>query len=79
MILEDELTLELAKNKADEYVIKRELESSKQQFIDELDDGLGEEIRREILAEMNKPIRYKKPFKLRMRQFFNRIRKVLDN
>lgn len=77
MNLDKQLTIELAKNKADEFVIKKELELAKQQFIDELDDSLGEEIRRQVLAEMNKPIKYKKPFKLKLKEFFNRINKVL--
>jgi hypothetical protein len=79
MKLDDELTMELAKNKADEFVIRKELDLAKQQLIDELDDGLGEEIRREILAEMNKPIKYKKPFRLKIKEFFDRISKVLGN
>ena len=41
----DELTVELAKNKADEYVIKKELEIAKRDFINLLQNNFSEEIK----------------------------------
>ena len=71
-----EITMELAKNKADEIIVRQELDSAKQQFINELNNGLGEELRMGII---NKPIKLKKPFKLKVKEFFNRISKTLGN
>ena len=41
----DALTVELAKNKADEFVVKKELEIAKRDFINSVQNGVGEEIR----------------------------------
>ncbi len=71
-----EITMELAKNKADEIIVRQELDSAKQQFINELNNGLGEELR---MGTINKPIKIKKPFKLKVKEFFNRISKTLGN
>lgn len=76
MNLDKELTLELAKNKADEFVIKKELDFAKQQLINDLNNGLGEELKTNF-KELNKPIKLKKPFRLKLKEFFNRISKVL--
>ena len=78
MTEEKELTIELAKNKADELIIKKELDSAKQQLINDLINGLGEEIKANS-NEINKPIKIKKPFSFKIKKFFNRINKVLGN
>ena len=78
MKTDKEITIELAKNKADEFLIKKELDIAKQQFINELKNGLGEEIKTNN-KDLNKPIKLKKPFKLKIRDFFRRISKVLGN
>lgn len=78
MKTDKEITIELAKNKADEFLIKKELDIAKQQFINELKNGLGEEIKTNI-KDLNKPIKLKKPFKLKIKDFFRRISKVLGN
>lgn len=41
----DELAVELAKNKADEFVVKKELEIAKRDFINSLQNDFGEEIK----------------------------------
>lgn len=73
----DELTKELAKNKADEYVIKKELEYSKKDFIEYLKSGKGDEIKKFDFVIENKPIKYHKPFKLKIKEFFQKISKVI--
>ena len=76
MEIDKEITLEIAKNKADEFVIKKELDLAKQQFINDLKNGLGEEIKTNF-KDLNKPIKLKKPF--RLKEFFKRISRVLGN
>lgn len=73
-----ELAIELAKNKADEFVIRKELDMAKQQLINELNSGLGEEIKFNF-KDLNKPIKFRKPLSLKIRDFFNRINKVLGD
>ena len=71
-----ELTIELAKNRADEYIVKKELDMAKKKLIEDLEKGLGNELKTNI-NKINKPIKIKKPFKIKIRDFFNRINKVL--
>lgn len=73
MIKNDELTKELAKNKADEYVIKMELERSKKNFINDLENGIGKEIKEFDFYSGNLPINYHKSFKLRIKEFFRKL------
>ena len=77
MNIDKELTEELMKLHQEEFVIKQELENHKKRFIDDLNNGLGDEIRN--IKELNKPIKLRKPFKLKMKEFFARISKVLGN
>ena len=72
----DALTVELAKNKADELVVKKELETAKRDFINSLQNGFGEEIKTTNNSYYLKPIRIKKPFRYKVRDFFNNISKV---
>ena len=72
----DELAVELAKNKADEFVVKKELEIAKRDFINSLQNGFGEEIKTTNNSYYLKPIRIKKPFRYKVRDFFNNISKV---
>ena len=72
----DALTVELAKNKADEFVVKKELEIAKRDFINSLQNGFGEEIKTTNNSYYLKPIRIKKPFRYKVRDFFNNISKV---
>lgn len=78
MEIDKEITLEIAKNKADEFVIEKELDLAKQQFINDLKNGLGEEIKTNF-KDLNKPIKLKKPFRLKVKEFFKRISRVLGN
>ena len=72
----DELAVELAKNKADEFVVKKELEIAKRDFINSLQNSFGEEIKTTNNSYYIKPIRIKKPFRYKVRDFFNNISKV---
>ena len=72
----DALTVELAKNKADEFVVKKELEIAKRDFINSLQNDFGEEIKTTYTSYYIKPIRIKKPFRYKVRDFFNNISKV---
>ncbi len=72
----DALTVELAKNKADEFVVKKELEIAKRDFINSLQNSFGEEIKTTNNSYYIKPVRIKKPFKYKVRDFFNNISKV---
>lgn len=72
----DALTVELAKNKADELVVKKELEIAKRDFINSLQNSFGEEIKTTNNSYYIKPIRIKKPFRYKVRDFFNNISKV---
>lgn len=74
---QDEITLELAKNKADEYVVKKELDTAKTAFINDLvNKGLGNELKSVDFRMINKPVRYKKPFRVKFREFCMKISKV---
>ena len=72
----DALTVELAKNKADEFVVKKELEIAKRDFINSLQNSFGEEIKTTNNSYYIKPVRIKKPFRYKVRDFFNNISKV---
>ena len=72
----DELAVELAKNKADEFVVKKELEIAKRDFINSLQNDFGEEIKTTNNSYYIKPVRIKKPFRYKVRDFFNNISKV---
>ena len=72
----DALTVELAKNKADEFVVKKELEIAKRDLINYLQNDFGKEIKTTNNSYYIKPIRIKKPFRYKVRDFFNNISKV---
>jgi hypothetical protein len=73
---DNEIAKEIAKNKADEIIAKKELDLAKQQLINDLNNGLGQEIK---INAINKPIRIKKPFKIKIREFFEKFNKTLGN
>ena len=76
-MIDKEIATELAKNRADEIIVKKELDLVKQRLIDEINNGLGNEMKTSIID--NKPIRYRKPFGLKIKEFFKRISKTLGN
>ena len=59
-----------------EYVIKKELEIAKRDFINLLQNNFSEEIKTTNNSYYLKPIRIKKPFRYKVRDFFNNISKV---
>lgn len=71
-----EIALELAKNKTDEIIVKQELNSAKDKFINDLKNTFGEEMKMDF-KELNKPIKLKKPFSMKIKEFLNKINNVL--
>lgn len=71
-----EIMIELAKNRSDEIIVRQELESEKKKFIESLKNGMGEEIKMNT-NELNRPIKYHKPFKMKVQEFLNNIKKVM--
>ena len=76
MANDKEIALELAKNKTDEIIVKQELNSAKDKFINDLKDTFGEEMKMDF-KELNKPIKLKKPFSMKIKEFLNKINNVL--
>lgn len=72
----DEISIELAKQKAEELVIMKELDKSKENFIKYVEENLNNLNEIEI-SKFNQPIRFHKPFKLKLKSFLNKISKVL--
>jgi hypothetical protein len=78
MNIDKELTTELLKLQQDRMVIREELDNNKKQLIEDLNNGLGDEIKTGF-SDLNKPIRYRKSLRLRLKLFLKRINKVLGN
>ena len=76
MANDKEIALELAKNKTDEIIVKQELNSAKDKFINDLKNTFGEEMKMDF-KELNKPIKLKKPFCMKIKEFLNKINNVL--
>lgn len=72
----DEVSLELAKNKADEKLIKEELEKAKKEFINKLQNGFGEDIKTVDFSQLNQCYKIKKNFGWRIKQFLEKLKKV---
>ena len=76
MANDKEIALELAKNKTDEIIVKQELNSAKDKFINDLKNTFGEEMKMDF-KKLNKPIKLKKPFSMKIKEFLNKINNVL--
>ena len=76
MANDKEIALELAKNKTDEIIVKQELNSAKDKFINDLKNTFGEEMKMDF-KELNKPIKLKKPFSMKIKEFLNKINNIL--
>lgn len=76
MANDKEIALELAKNKTDEIIVKQELNSAKDKFINDLKNTFGEEMKMDF-KELNKPIKLKKPFSMKIKEFLIKINNVL--
>lgn len=70
-----EMEREINENKQDAVTAEVELQNAKYNFIEEIRNGLGDEIRKYNIYQ--KPIKYKKPFKLRLSEFLNKIKYVI--
>lgn len=71
-----EMEREINENKQDAIMAEVELQNAKYNFIDEIKNGLGEEIRK-YNCYQSKPIKYKKPFKLRFKGIVDKIKYVI--
>lgn len=78
MNTDKELTTELMKLRQEKKVILEELDSHKKRLIEDLNNGLGKELRADF-TEINKPIKYRKSLRLRLKLFLKRINKILGN
>ena len=76
MANDKEIALELAKNKTDEIIVKQELNSAKDKCINDLKNTFGEEMKMDF-KELNKPIKLKKPFSMKIKESLNKINNVL--
>lgn len=76
MANDKEIALEIAKNKTDEIIVKQELNSAKDKFINDLKNTFGEEMKMDF-KDLNKPIKLKKPFSMKIKEFLNKINNVL--
>ena len=76
MANDKEIALELAKNKTDEIIVKQELNSAKDKFINDLKNTFAEEMKMDF-KELNKPIKLKEPFSMKIKEFLNKINNVL--
>lgn len=76
--MDKEVVKELEKMRIEEFLIKEELNLAKQKMIKDLDKSISQELKSDF-SELNKPIKIKKPLKLKIKEFFNRISKVLGN
>lgn len=76
MTNDKEIALEIAKNKTDEIIVKQELNSAKDKFINDLKNTFGEEMKMDF-KDLNKPIKLKKPFSMKIKEFLNKINNVL--
>lgn len=76
--MDKEVVKELEKMRIEEFLLKEELNLAKQKMIKDLDKNISQELKSDF-SELNKPIKIKKPLKLKIKEFFNRISKVLGN
>lgn len=72
----DEITIELAKNKADEFVAKKEIEKAKRDFIENLQKNFGDEIKATNNMYYTHPIKIKKPFRYKIYRFIDKMKKI---
>lgn len=70
-----EMEREINENKQDAVIAEVELQNEKYNFIEEIKNGLGDEIRRYNIYQT--PIKYKKPFKMRFKSFIDKIKYVI--
>ena len=70
-----EIEIEIAKNRADEIVSRRELDAEKKKMIDKMLNGMGDEIRK-TSGDIPKPVKIRKPFTVRLWEFFNKINRI---
>lgn len=76
-VTDKEISSELAKNRADNIVAKQELEKEKLDFINKIQNGIGEEIKNLNQFSYNQKTKIKISFWQRTKNFFNKLLKIL--
>jgi hypothetical protein len=74
--INNKIAIELAKNRADEIIIAQELDKAKNDFIEQIKlSGIKDEIK--VKDDLNKPIKIKRPWRFKIKQFFERISEII--
>ena len=74
--INNKIAIELAKNRADEIIIAQELDKAKNDFIEQIKlSGIKDEIK--VKDDLNKPIKIKRPWWFKIKQFFERISEII--
>lgn len=79
MMNTDNLNREMEKCKSEEFVIKMELEKTKNDFINYLKNEIGDEIKQFDYSNENKPIPYHTPFKEKIKRVIRNITKLFKH
>ena len=72
----DSIRKEVLNNKQDAMIADAELENEKNNLVERVKNGVGEDLRNNV-QYFSRPTSYKKPFRLRFKAFFKKIRYVL--
>lgn len=71
------LDSEVTKTENEKKALEAELELSKKKFADLVANQLGDEMLNDELDYYHNPKVYKKPFKSKVKNFFNRLRRTI--
>lgn len=71
------LDSEVTKTENEKKALEQELELSKKKFADLVANHLGDEILNDGLDYYHNPKVYRKPFKSKIKNFFNRLRRTI--
>ena len=72
----DSIRKEVLNNKQDAMIADAELENEKNILVERVKNGVGEDLRNNV-QYFSRPIPYKKPFRLRFKDFFVKIKYIL--
>ena len=72
----DSIRKEVLNNKQDAMIADAELENEKNILVERVKNGVGEDLRNNV-QYFSRPTPYKKPFRLRFKAFFDKIKYIL--
>lgn len=72
----DSIRKEVLNNKQDAMIADAELENEKNILVERVKNGVGEDLRNNV-QYFSRPTPYKKPFRLRSKAFFDKIKYIL--